>query len=406
VTGSNWQTRIGAFKFPACGQALGTVTGRVLNAVTGGPVIGAPVVISGTVEALTAETNASGTYTARVLPGTYTITAGPLPPGYPDPASISGINVVANQTTNAPDILLNPTAYLAYGSTSVNDCGAGGNCNGYPDPGEANLELHVTLANIGATTATNINSTLTSSTPGVMVHVGTAAYPNIAAGQSAWNPTPFHVAVDGTVACGTVLQFQEDVVTTQGSYSMTFGLPTNIPADPVDLLSEDVENGANGWTTGGTTPWQITEEDSHSPTHSWTDSPGGAYTNNQNKWLAAPTTDLTGRSNVHISAWYKYSLESGYDYMYLEYSTNGGTTWNTTDPLLVLNGAQLEWTQITADAPQLANIAQASFRFRMTSDAGVVADGVHIDDITLSYRPIVCGQPLPHRIFLPIILRN
>ena len=407
TSGNNWQTRIGAFKFPACGQALGTVTGRVLNAVTGGPVVGAPVVVAGTVETLTVRTDANGSYVARVLPGTYAITAGPLPPGYPDPGGVSGVVVVANQTTTAPDILLNPVPYLAYSSNTVDDCGPGGNCNGYPDPGEQNLKLYVSLTNIGAITATQINGTLTALTPGVTVDVPTAAYPNINVGQTAWNPTPFQFDVDSSVTCGTVLTFREDVATAQGTFPITFTRSTNIPQPPVAVLTDTVEMGNIGWTFGGTSPpWQITDEDSHSPTHSWTDSPGGPYGNNQNKWMISPRLNLSGKTEVEITAWYKYALESGYDYMYLEYSTNDGTTWNTADPLLTLNGTQMAWTQIVAQAPQLANIAQARIRFRLVTDPGVTADGVHIDDIVVSHRPVVCGQPLPNRLLLPIIQRG
>src|SRR5690606_20315650 len=36
---------------------------------------------------------------------------------------------------------------------------------------------------------------------------------------------------------------------------------------------DDVEDGNIGWTAQS--PWAITAEDSHSTSHSWTDSPGG-----------------------------------------------------------------------------------------------------------------------------------
>jgi immune inhibitor A len=115
--------------------------------------------------------------------------------------------------------------------------------------------------------------------------------------------------------------------------------------------------------------------------------------------------DLTGRYDIKFTAWYKYWLESGYDYVYVEYSTNGGTTWNTADPLYTFNGVQDEWTQVTVDVPQLANVAQAALRYHFTSDAGVVADGIYIDDVELTYTPIVCEPPI-YQINLPIVLRQ
>ena len=46
ASGNNWQTRIGSFKFPSCGQPKGTIAGKVVNAATNAGIPGAPVVIS------------------------------------------------------------------------------------------------------------------------------------------------------------------------------------------------------------------------------------------------------------------------------------------------------------------------------------------------------------------------
>ena len=55
------------------------------------------------------------------------------------------------------------------------------------------------------------------------------------------------------------------------------------------------------------------------------------------------------------------------------------------------------------DAPQLADGAQARLRFHFTSDVGVVADGIHVDDSVLSCTPIVCNW---HLLYLSITLKN
>ncbi len=83
------------------------------------------------------------------------------------------------------------------------------------------------------------------------------------------------------------------------------------------------------WTTGGSpNTWAITTEQAHSATHSWTDSPGGDYPSNANNWVRTPAYNLSGLRHVQLSTWLKYSLESGYDYLWVEYSLNGGSTWN------------------------------------------------------------------------------
>jgi hypothetical protein len=189
-----------------------------------------------------------------MLPGTYTVTAGPLPPGYPNSNSQSNVVITAGQTTTVPNIPLQPVPYLAYGSASVNDCasGGGGNCNGYPEPGENNLLLTVGLHNVGATTATSVQGTLTSLTTGVTVQDATASYPDIPAGQTISNTTPFRFAIANTVPCGTVMNFRENVITAQGPFTATFSLVASVPQSPQVVFSDDMENGAGQWTHGGT----------------------------------------------------------------------------------------------------------------------------------------------------------
>ena len=91
ASGSNWQTRIGSFKFPSCGQPKGTITGKVVDSATNAGIPGAPVVISSIARnASRILTDATGNYTAQVLPATYSVTAGPLLPGYPTSNSALG----------------------------------------------------------------------------------------------------------------------------------------------------------------------------------------------------------------------------------------------------------------------------------------------------------------------------
>ena len=103
ASGNNWQTRIGSFKFPSCGQPKGTITGKVVDAATHAGIPGAPVVISSSLETISLLTDATGTYSAQVLPATYSVTAGPLLPGYPASNSASGQVVTASNTTSVPE---------------------------------------------------------------------------------------------------------------------------------------------------------------------------------------------------------------------------------------------------------------------------------------------------------------
>ena len=99
-------------------------------------------------------------------------------------------------------------------------------------------------------------------------------------------------------------------------------------------------------------------------------------------------------------------MEAGYDYVYLEYSLDGGSTWETDDPLYVFNGFQPTWTQIVVDAPVLDFEPDVALRYRLVSDGGVIADGIYIDDISMSSEPFTCDYVAPSPLYLPIILNK
>jgi len=145
------------------------------------------------------------------------------------------------------------------------------------------------------------------------------------------------------------------------------------------VLFDDVEGGNIGWTAQS--PWAITTEASSSPTHSWTDSPGTNYTDNRNVSLTSPSIDLTGMSGTTLEFAHIYDLESGYDYGYVEVSSDGGASWEAVASYTGEN--HTSWEVATVELPQLDGAAAARIRFRLTSDWMVTADGWHVDDILL-----------------------
>ena len=111
---------------------------------------------------------------------------------------------------------------------------------------------------------------------------------------------------------------------------MTFSLYAKVPLPRENAFADDMENGANGWTTGGSpNTWAQTTTQSHSPTHSWTDSPSGNYGNSVNNCVYSPIIDLSGKTGTQVGFWHRYDTESGWDFAYPEYSTNGGGSWQS-----------------------------------------------------------------------------
>ena len=210
TTGTNWQTRIGSFKYPSCGQPKGTLQGGVYNSVSAAPIADAPVSAASTNLTLTTITDADGQFSMSLPAGVYTLTAGPLLPGYPTSASQSDLTVTALLTTTQ-DLYLSPVPTLVEGGVSIDDNVLMGNNNTFPEPGESDMLLWETISNTGAVTSTLISANLESLTPGVFVHQPASDYPDIASGQGEINLTPFTISIDRNIPCGSDILMRKTV---------------------------------------------------------------------------------------------------------------------------------------------------------------------------------------------------
>lgn len=155
----------------------------------------------------------------------------------------------------------------------------------------------------------------------------------------------------------------------------------------VDLLSDDVEGGNLGWTAQS--PWGIVTTSSHSPSHSWTDSPAGNYSDDADVSLTSAVLDLSAASGVVLELWHRYDLESGYDYGHVEVSDDGGATWSEVVTVNGFSGGQ--WERLEIALPQLDGVAAARLRFRLSTDVSQTYDGWYVDDIRL--RGALPGGP-------------
>ncbi len=97
-----------------------------------------------------------------------------------------------------------PAAFLQQGTITFTE--TSGDSDGFIEPCER-VNFTIPLNNAGAVTATNISATLTTSTPNVTIVNGVSAYPNIPAGGTANNTTPFTAIIGCNVACGTTVNF-------------------------------------------------------------------------------------------------------------------------------------------------------------------------------------------------------
>jgi hypothetical protein len=151
------------------------------------------------------------------------------------------------------------------------------------------------------------------------------------------------------------------------------------------LFQDYMESGTGSWTTTGT--WGITTE--YQPSweepgnHSWSDSPGGNYANSTNTALTSGVIDLSAAAPdqyVSLMLDCSYDLQEGYDFLYVDFSNNGGSTWVCYGDSLT--GFQTEG-RMYASVPSEMLTNQFKFRLRLQTDASGTADGVHIDNVSL-----------------------
>jgi hypothetical protein len=391
VTGTNWQTWIIPLRYPSCGQPKGVLQGVVQDAVTLQPLAGIPIIASSPVLALTLTTDQDGAFSLPLVAGEYTLSAGPLPPGYPVPTQVDGIQVFAGEVTELT-LQLTPYPALSVASTALQDFPPGGNSNLTPEPGESGIALQVLLVNSGSIAATNVASALSSLTPGVTLQADLSSYPDIQPGETQSQEAPFTFALDPALPCGAALQLSQSVTDSLQSYSFDLDFDAALPGARQALFTNDVEYGRFLWQTAGVNnTWGIIQGfNLPSPVHAWTDSPVGNYRNNTDASLISPTYNLAGKRRIQVEFMIRYAIEAGWDYLFVEYSLDGGQTWSP-EPLASFSGYQPTFQRAAISAPALENQPNVRLRYRLFSDAYITYDGAVIDDIAITFEPYTCA---------------
>lgn len=157
------------------------------------------------------------------------------------------------------------------------------------------------------------------------------------------------------------------------------------------VFSDNFESGSTNWTLLGS--WGLSTASSHSSSHSLTESPSGNYANSLNYITATLSSgiDLNSALSANLSFWAKYSIEAGFDYMYIDVSPNGGSTWVNVDSY---DGNLSTWTQFTYSLGGYVGNSNVKIRFRFYSDGAVNYDGMYIDDIVVTSDTVDNAAPL------------
>lgn len=178
---------------------------------------------------------------------------------------------------------------------------------------------------------------------------------------------------------------------------------------------EGFESGDGNWYQGGSnsswqlgTPAKTIINKAANGTSAWVTALTGNYKNNELSYLYSPCFDLSSLVQPVLSFSHIYSIEDGCpcDYTWVEYSDNGGVTWNRLGAI----GAGTNWYNDPTSLPQWrpsfpkwhvastdipTQAANVRFRFVMSSDAGYTTEGVGIDDIHVFDKALIyTGAPV------------
>ena len=200
------------------------------------------------------------------------------------------------------------------------------------------------------------------------------------------------IALDeGILNSGEVLELK--VLVDNGSYTEE-RIYSFVYGDYLSVFNEECES-LDGFISNG---WELTDEDSYTPTQSITDSPFSDYDDDVSSWIQlADPVDLTGDIiQANMTFWAKWEIEAGWDYAQVIASTNNGSSWtplcgnythagssNQDFDQPLYDGFQSTWVMETVDLNDFVG-QEILIAFSFESDSYVTEDGFYFDDISIN----------------------
>jgi len=285
-----------------------------------------------------------------------------------------------------------------------------GSGNGALDPGET-ADISVYLVNTGNAPATGVTAVLSTATAGITVTTDTASFGDISdfPTGAVTSAAPFLVAVDRSVACGTIVDFSLAVTTNEGSYTFTFSLLIGILGAPVNLVAESFDNATTvppaiptDWATTivsnpGTSPVWSTVTAGIYPTQAPYSAPNEAMFNSwtcssgaQMRLYRTEPVDLSSYASATLT--FRMYHDTGYtnlDYIQPQVSLDGGTTWTPvgTPFYRYIGAGVIEWRQHAVDLTSYAGQPSVMIGFLGVSAYG---NNMFMDDVSLDAQSVLC----------------
>ena len=243
------------------------------------------------------------------------------------------------------------------------------------NPGESG-NFKVVIKNKGLLNASGVKVILTPVSAGLSIPVQQFNIGSLASFVS--DSISFDFTIAGNVNNNTALAADLKIVM---DTTVIYNKKVYVLVGSGDIaLNDNAENTFANWTSDQ--GWNLVTTQSHSPTHSFTDSPGGNYQDDaDNSMTMVSPLSLNSASVVFLNFYQKYFLEESYDYGSVEVSGDNGVSWQQVKSFTGDNSA---WSsQYLNLTPSLEGASSVKVRFRLTSDVSVTEDGWYVDDVKL-----------------------
>ena len=253
------------------------------------------------------------------------------------------------------------------------------------------LSLQFTLKNRGLSmTAKNVTIDVTSLYANAIPVNPSSNYDSITARQLKNNSAqPVRFRLTSSAVLMDEMKFiisvkQEGVETSRDTIRINVGKPSV-------LFSDNAENGTSRWTKSGTgTLADTTFIDPYEGSKNFSDSRYGNAKNSSNSYFTLiDTVNLIGSVNPRIEFAMKWAMESTFDFIRLQASTNFGTTWiNLPGRYTKTVSGQPSYTDIKHWKNEQINLTpyigqKLKIRFNFVTDAGVPGDGYYFDNFKI-----------------------
>ncbi|MCH7819710.1 MAG: immune inhibitor A, partial [Candidatus Marinimicrobia bacterium] len=285
--------------------------------------------------------------------------------------------------------------------------------DGWLDPGETvSLILYAKNKGVGAN-ATGITGTISTNDPLLTINRSKVSFPDAAILTETDNSTePFLISLNSAAVPGDTLELNVTWrANATGSY-YSVDTVRIVVGSPVLVFFDGAEDGMRNWNSTGS--WGIS--DKYSATGDWAfdDSPNGKPgSKSTTEMVLAEPIDLTNVNGAFVSLKARWDIENVSDVTMVQYSPDGGVTWNSLKGNDTQIGIQFQnrpvysgynnyrWKTQELDISKLltGDVSNSKIRLMTSMNDGVEYDGFYADDIAIgiytseAMNPVILDVP-------------